>query len=73
MFFLENWHFSLPRMNSFNKTKAAIFPMQLDQAMPRWDIPIFSDLFTDIRLTLNLILSQVPGHHAVQGSRGHGR
>jgi len=36
------WHLSLPLMNGFNKTGAAIFPMQ---AILLWDIPFFSDEF----------------------------
>ena len=37
------WHPSLPLMNSFNKTKAAIFSMQ---AMLSQDYPFLSDLFS---------------------------
>ena len=38
----ELWHISLPLMNSFNKTEAAIFPMP---SMLSQDFPFFSDKY----------------------------
>ena len=50
------WHLSLQLMNSFNKTEAAIFPMQ---AMIPFDFPfsqitVFVSLLTDCMYDINL-------------------